>query len=424
MVDATVIGTPTEEDWPILKPEVADSNLKPTTAAMADIDAKWYFGGSTTRTSSLPQPALSLGSNNPYTNVVEVKAHPTRYTAVNAASQSVKSYPGALRRFENPSSPPFLPKEHDQPIDSPLARKRGQRQGVIAPPASFNRKKQSSIMGSGETSSKDVGEGLVAREKLIKPVSTNWPLVDSKPHDIDTNMVGAIGVQQAHDASKSAQTYHAPVSQQRRDTSASVSTVGGSVDAKEDSECHMETETRIKRLSKNYPASGLGPVLTINKEADAVLLGTASYSLESHVLPDEASEKTTPDRSLNALAGRISRQTARLSFAKCHRQSMEAEVDSGASCVAPISSMQSPGKGGDHDRKNSSMSTVPSEVSVILNEAFATVSASKPPSGVMKKSEITSESYTTLKDTRENGHLPMEYVHQKRFHDEVMIFLG
>jgi hypothetical protein len=151
-----------------------------------------------------------------------------------------------------------------------------------------------------------------------------------------------------HEVTKFFETYHTALSQQVPTDSSSTKIVSdGVIECTEESGLYLNN--RVKRLSAHTINSGLGPVLTIANDADAILLDNSCSILKASPIPDMVSVKPQ-ERSLGALAGRISRQTiSKISLAKSRTttaHSSETETNGGTPIrITPIRSMQPPRRG-------------------------------------------------------------------------------
>jgi hypothetical protein len=154
--------------------------------------------------------------------------------------------------------------------------------------------------------------------------------------------------EESAEVTKFFETYHTALSQQIPTDSSSTSIVCGGV-IENNEEPGLYLDSRVKRLSAHTINSGLGPILTIANDADAILLGNSSPILEAPPIMDNVSVKSQ-EKSLGTLAGRISRQTmSKISLAKSRSttpHSSEIETNGGTPIrITPIRSMQPPRRG-------------------------------------------------------------------------------
>jgi hypothetical protein len=111
-------------------------------------------------------------------------------------------------------------------------------------------------------------------------------------------------------------------------------------------------EVRVKRLSwrTSGSGSGSGPVLTIQADAEAVIMGRNGSIPDVPAIPAELPERPQQPRSLSSLAGRLSRHTtSRLSSINTSSSPAPSTADFGPNGspgikISPIRSMQPPRK--------------------------------------------------------------------------------
>jgi hypothetical protein len=290
LVDAMVAGTPTEDEWPIIRPEEnEDSLLQDDTTAVYKFD---YSSSSRNSATSFHRKSAEFASKNPYASLVIDAPHHTEPSS--RASPVATSYPGVLHTLGGTKIPALAPVTPSFESESPLARKSVRRIGTIAPPASMIRKPRSSLpMPIGGSPAEDT-QTSTASARSIKESSTKWPLLDVGPSPQATP----------------------PSSNANDDAGAEMNVSTSTIDSTSlfdlEPEHDVVTGTRMKHLSHNSLQSGLGPVLTIAHEADTVLLGNRNPPPEVPSLPATVPGKAPHESTLSSLAGRLSRQKIRL----------------------------------------------------------------------------------------------------------------
>jgi hypothetical protein len=125
---------------------------------------------------------------------------------------------------------------------------------------------------------------------------------------------------------------------------------GSSLDGEEQ---QAESDIRLKRLSwrTSGSGSGSGPVLTIQADAEALIMGHSDSIPDVPAIPAELPHRSLQHRSLSSLAGRMSRNAAsRLSSINTSSSPAPATAGTGPNSspgtkISPIRSMQPPRKG-------------------------------------------------------------------------------
>jgi hypothetical protein len=126
---------------------------------------------------------------------------------------------------------------------------------------------------------------------------------------------------------------------------------GSSLDGEEE---EAESEIRVKRLSwrtsGSGSGSGSGPVLTIQADAEALIMGRSNSIPDVPAIPNELPDPPLQPRSLSSLAGRLSRHTtSRLSSINTSSSPAPTTTEFGPNGspgikISPIRSMQPPRK--------------------------------------------------------------------------------
>jgi hypothetical protein len=352
LVDATV-ATPTEKKWPIIRPE----NVQPSETAKDRLE-----------TSSRTNGPHSFDSIEKTTSIEQL--------GISEASSDIGC---AISTPDNKA------------LDSPLAHKTSVRLStavpltMISPTAvpprdSSLREQRSSLPLPNKSRCYSGNDVPASQPSFMKPGSTKWPLLDTAPPpahlagQLDDEHRATNTMEQLDDTDKpvegtqSFETYRTTVSQQVSTGSPSTKTISDASSFENTKEPGLCPKNRTKRLSAHTINSGLGPILTIANDADAILLGDGIPVPEVPPMPDTVSVKSERS-SLGALAGRISRQTMSKISLTISRpatpHSSGTETNGGTQVrITPIRSIQPPRQGSAESEKNS--------LFLALQEAIAT----------------------------------------------------
>jgi hypothetical protein len=265
LIDATVAGTPTEQQYPVLRPE----NVVPENVEVNEL---------------LNQP-VQPGQNQ----VLELLQ-------------------------------PIFPEQMDSSDDSPLARRHIRRRAIITPGTGFQIEsprrgvspmpaEPPSTSGSGATPLGETRRGELNMNFRFPLTSSRCP----KRGSSRSFMTRIIDVETASSSSES-QFMHHTSSAEHLTTVRSVSRSPMTVS---EENRDVESGTRVKRLSNHSQASasGLGMVLTISEDADMVILGHQRQTPEVPAVPEVIPNHEVPrERSFSALAGRLSRKRGHASL--------------------------------------------------------------------------------------------------------------
>jgi hypothetical protein len=363
LVDAEVAGTPTSQEWPILSPENASAKKS---SPLSTTSLVYPENGSTPEPTQPAKPANGGFSSN----IVDRSAtgpletpHESTLSPVPASSTkcaSLAEFPqGHVRDSKSSASSPTIvhaiTTTRDEALDSPLARK-------LAVPPRISSKRTSLPLASTRHSPAVV----TPHRRQTKPGSTKWPslavrenkenlstsaslvLKHEKAPNTDDDKYGSIRSK----AETVPEVQNATFKQRISSHSTAIRTMAGARPSSSETEPAqvIESGSRTKRLSAQPTSSGLGPILKIANDADSVLLGQGDFILDASSVLDTDSGKASQERSLSALAGRISRQTmTRMSLSMGSGSSTPQlagdEVDEKSIIkITPIRSMQAPRK--------------------------------------------------------------------------------
>jgi hypothetical protein len=328
LVDADA-GSPTEEQWPVLKPE----NISPLKTQ-----------------SSVPQQALTTQLRNIFEGVPPQEA-PIPIT-LNRKPVPVRAKSDTQTR-PNPSSTQspevyMKPVELDQPRNGNLANRYARPFHTLSVHDSMamtmerpctNKESLTILSVPRRVSSKRTSLPLLNSDRSVlatenpsvstrqvRPGSTKWPILEEIQDDRRLLEISALS-QQKNDLENFADSQSRPVSGFTQQFAESVSTSHmahsqyGSIDSastwsmaagsvrNDESDCEYEGNTRIKHLSWHSSSSGNGPVLKVSLEADQILLQDNTVIPEVPALPEDVPKKLAQERSFSVLADRLSRHT-------------------------------------------------------------------------------------------------------------------
>ncbi|ORY16583.1 hypothetical protein BCR34DRAFT_597592 [Clohesyomyces aquaticus] len=302
LIDATVAGTPTEEEWPTLQPE--NINIATTSFSSAV---------------------------NPVPRNFSVPQHHMESTRTRSRNQDT---------------------------ESPLAHKRSFREksdaaDLVKPPQLLSPVLRNTVAG---TRSRPHKSGSTKWPLLnMEPLSN-----DNLPRSSEQDEQGW-----EKDASFPDSLYNTPKAQEKGltpqspnvtpcslSTSEAISPYTGSPYAQKISEQDADLGSRVKRLSNHSIKSGLGPVLTISDDADSLLLGNLSQVPDIPPMPEGQSQSVLEERPASSLSTKIMRERIPSALSNTFRRSRpstarsDSTMDGGSTSakIVPIRSMQPPRK--------------------------------------------------------------------------------
>ena len=369
LVDADA-GSPTEEQWPVLKPE----NISPlkSRSSVPQLNLPTHLR-------SVFEGATPQGTSAPAT--LNRKPVPTRVNGDTQAQYDPSSgqSTGAYMK----------PVEVDLPRNASLANRHTRschtlsvhNSTAMAMESPCAKKESLTVLSVPQrVSSKRISLPLLSSDKSIlstevptisprqvRPGSTKWPILEEIQDDRRLIEVSALS-QQKIDLENLADSQSRPVSGFTQQLAESISTSHlaqsqyGSIDSastwsmaagsvrNDDSECEYEGTTRIKRLSWHSSSSGNGPVLKISMEADSILLQDKTAIPEVPALPENVPKKLAQERSFNPLADRLSRYTLSMMSSSADSRSPGLSPPEMAATepkpvkISPIRDMQPPRK--------------------------------------------------------------------------------
>ncbi|KAF2681017.1 hypothetical protein K458DRAFT_392251 [Lentithecium fluviatile CBS 122367] len=383
LVDAEVAGTPTSEEWPILSPENVPSQKSSPLSAASSV----YSDDGTLESDQRRDDAVSSNVDRPATAPAGA-SYPSKASAAPDSSTNCASLAGAEWTQtcssndlgSSPATVHAITTPHDEALDSPLSRK------LPIPPRISSKRTSLPLPNKGYQPSVVMAALAATSRRHSKPGSTKWPMLEAKKDkefrsakaplipkretELDVEDTGSDATTNIniHGISDSADASHFAGTQQTLPDSTSTSSVAAGSSLENQSFQDVESGNRVKRLSGRFTRSGLGPVLRIANDADSVLLGEGLSTSSVPPVPDVDASKSPQERSLSALAGRISRQTmSRMSISIGSRSSTPQLVENEMSVnstikIHPIRSMQPPRKASieSQPRSTSSPTRLPS----------------------------------------------------------------
>ncbi|CAO2657810.1 Nn.00g070700.m01.CDS01 [Neocucurbitaria sp. VM-36] len=372
LVDAEA-GSPSEEEWPIIRP----GNVSPLTNQMSRVKnmdvqqqrsvsmgaaprhvANSYFANAKHSPANMINTSSASGVN--FSPTQEEHSRYQQNTQMTQSHRWSSNNPYANNNFHAIST------DTDSAMESPLAHKKAAANMLPIPPRLSSNRSSLPLPSQNKPDSFTPPSRLQLRQ--VKEESEKWPLLkrqdteqsvasdsSSLPKEQTVpNMSAQVESQDAQHATLGDpqstgldHTVQSPSGSVRSDSSCSVAT-SSSLDVETGTD--HEGSTRVRQLSRHSSTSKSGPVLTIFPDADAVILGRGIPIPDVPALSDKVPEKVSQERSLSALAGRLSRQTMSkisLSLASHSSTSNLTEAVPKATTpvkINPIRSMQPPRK--------------------------------------------------------------------------------
>jgi hypothetical protein len=352
LVDAEVAGTPTSEDWPILPAEntsVRDSSPLPVSASSSVYSED-------ENTEEFVQREDHASSSN---DAGRPATAPPGHDYERALSPFVASSPSVNALTPLLYTVHAVTTASDEALESPFARK-------VAVPPRISSKRTSLPIRSRQQQQPVTTAAHVAtfRRQQKKPGHTKWPLLGMRGGKFSPATSSPLV--QKSDGAEDGETL-------REFLSSSPFTNTPPQNQENDS------GNRVKRLSGRSTGS-LGPVLTIADDADLVLLGQGDQKSTGPSTGGVGSGAATQERSLSALAGRISRQTmSRVSGSVSSRSSTPQPVEKANQGeppvkIYPIRGMRPPRRDDVDSKTRSASSPLPRKSAFGNNDAKSRLS--------------------------------------------------
>jgi hypothetical protein len=329
LVDADA-GSPTEEEWPVLKPEnVSPPKTKsPMPRQALTTQLRSTFEAVPSQVTSTP---VTLSRKPLPMRVNSDKQAQTRPPS-NQRNEGYKKPVGAEELRTTSLANRYARSFHTLSTDdsmavtmvSPCAERESLK--LLAVPQRVSSKRISLPLLSSDKSML-ASEAPSISTRQIRPGSTKWPILEEIQDDRRLLEISALS-QQRSDLQNFADSQSRPVSGFTQQFAESVSTSHlaqsqyGSIDSastwsmaaesiqNDEPECEYEGDTRIKRLSWHSSSSDNGPVLKIAMEADSILLQEEAVVPKVPAMPENVPKKLAQERSLSHLTGRLSRNTS------------------------------------------------------------------------------------------------------------------
>lgn len=371
LVDAEA-GSPTEEQWPILRPE----NISPPKAH------------STPTSSNLTQRCVSEGSALPRNGIPVLKSRATTSpyldasrTSFQTGSSSTEDDDSCHKKFRQMIEPRTLnytdqfaksfhafSTDTEVAVDTVLDYKHHGLPAAPIPPRVSS--KRDSLPSPRSAQLHTIAQ---PSSQSVKPGSTTWPVLGAETEPV-LEQQSTTTYPSGHTQHCEAELEHIQrvtpnpelVMQSKYGSIGSASTWSLDADSflNEEPEETFEGTVRVKRLSSCNPDSG--PVLRISADADAVLLGRHDSIPNVPALHEHVPDKVPQDQSMSTLAGHVSAQitrkmNSRTTSPSSTQSSAEGGVHTSTSIkIAPIRTMQLPRKPSPGDlSKESILPVVP-----------------------------------------------------------------
>ncbi|KAJ8114072.1 hypothetical protein OPT61_g3951 [Boeremia exigua] len=388
LVDAEA-GTPTDEQWPILRPEFTPSSKSPGLSAI----------------NQKPQRSVSegLASRHNHVSVLKGLSMPSfvdNHAPFEKSGITVKDTTFSNENFNqtpelrdlscrNPSAHSFhaVSTNTKVAIDSPLAHTERSSPGVMIPPRVSS--KRNSL-----PSPRIATFELPVKTPCTQPVkegSTKWPVLGDTTDQIDSRNIDDEGPSSSrHLITESGPDELAwfegadmtPSHYGLIDGVASRGLSAGS-SIGEDAEAQHDGGFRVKRLSWRSPNSGSGPILRIFADADAVLLGQDGFNHATPDLRERVPEHDAAEHPPGTFTGRISKHNlVKTDSTTALRTSTPSSAvtesaESQSIKITPIRSMQPPRDLSTGDLSGKSASSDTQAAAEVTNNPDVLISSQK-----------------------------------------------
>ncbi|KAF1851610.1 uncharacterized protein K460DRAFT_38545 [Cucurbitaria berberidis CBS 394.84] len=377
LVDAEA-GTPSEDEWPILRPENISPPKKLTPqanststnvlqqqqqhrsvsmgAAPQDIAECFFANQSLTPANILDssnEPTASRLSTQGYQKSMQM-AKPRTLSSNNPYANSYDPYENSYHAFSTGT---------ESAMESPLAHKRGASGMVPVPPR--NSSKGSSLRLSNQNKLDSPARPPSPESPLVNSGSTKWTVVGEPVSEQfvasttcssqDTQVAAATSAEVqppnvqdlTHDVIRPADTHDTAQTLPGLVRSKSSWSLAGCSSLDDQPSHDYEGSTRIKRLSSRSSMSVPGPMLKIHGDADSILLGRGDPIPAMPPLPAKVPDKTPREQSKISLAERSKQTIFKISERMVSRPSNPNLSEDGTTAatpvrITPIRSMQPP----------------------------------------------------------------------------------
>ncbi|KAJ4988826.1 hypothetical protein SVAN01_05633 [Stagonosporopsis vannaccii] len=316
LVDAEA-GTPTDEQWPILRPESVLPSKHPALTTNDGLMQRVISEGSALQRNNVS--VLRSQATTPSLCILSQQSESSTGDEASSDENSHGMTGSCPFNSENPYSQQFhaLSTNNNVALNSPLAHKQQTSPVVTIPPR--NSSKRDSLPLASTSTDNLTSQSSSASFRPVKSGSTKWPvLADTAdtapevfprkyPNDRDICSFQHHLVAEP-ESNQPASLADAGTIQSRSGSINSVSTwsSGAGSSLKNVSETYCEGSFRIKRLSGRSYDCGPGPVLKISADADAVILGWEESIPAVPILTEQISEHGPQEMPAGTSSGRIS----------------------------------------------------------------------------------------------------------------------
>ncbi|KAJ4366115.1 hypothetical protein N0V83_007750 [Neocucurbitaria cava] len=332
LVDAES-GTPSEEDWPILRPE----NITPLMhqiPRVSGMDVQQQRSASLGAVPARVATSYFAIAEHSYANMMNTSGAPeadfSPSLGESSQSQQGRQFTESRRLssnnpYANAAAFHAISTDSDSAMESPLARKKSAVGMILVPPRISSKRSSLPLPDQNVLGFSTPRPSLRSRQAELD--TEKWPLLqeqDTEQHvgsdsllspeeQTATAMSAQDQPQVAHDLTLRVSqptgvnsTVQYATGSLRSNSSWSMA-AGSSLDGEPGTD--HEDGTRVKHLSKHSSASEPGAKLTIKSDADAVLHGRDTPVPDVPSLSEKLRGKLPQESSLGAMAGRLSRQT-------------------------------------------------------------------------------------------------------------------
>tara|TARA_R110002003_G_scaffold112_18_gene9728 strand:- start:31731 stop:34049 length:2319 start_codon:yes stop_codon:yes gene_type:complete len=312
LVDAEA-GTPTDEDWPIIRPEKFSPIKKASNHTESEPERQQEQRRSVSEVSSPPQSANILVENRPLTASASFEhrsaSKSSRQSEQTTVSSLERQEPSiGARRFSsnNPYGKAFhaYSPNADVAMSSPLARKSSAPLKIRVPPRLSSKRASLPLLHPDEPRNSPQGE-----PHDLMHSSDHWPLHRSEHADVsagrsDDGLPEERNTTTTIDAAQLSASMDAEVDSLISNTSLANDNAVPEDTSINPSSYDPETGYRTKILSERNRS----PVSSVHKDAHALSTEEGEVSEDESDLPDKHAENTPLGRSLDAPAHRMSKQ--------------------------------------------------------------------------------------------------------------------
>jgi hypothetical protein len=370
LVDAEA-GTPTDEVWPVLKPENVPPLKSPSLSTDGKLPQRSVF-----ETSTLQRNGSSVLESRDITPSVTNRT-PSQMSELSTGEEQLshqRSRHMTEPRIFSPMDPyaksfHAISTDASVAIDSPLAHKQRSLPAIAIPPRTSS--KRSSLLSPDITA----GESPTQPSASLRPAQsgyTKWPIFAAADETSKSQVTDRASESDAcftaePENNESVSFDGANVTRSHYGSIDSVSTwslaAGSSLD--NEAKVNYEGSVRVRRVSSHSSNPESGPTLRISADADAVLLGRDNSIPPVPTLPEHVLQQSFHEHSIGILPGRVTKQilvnkaTSAGSRTPSPSLTETETIGSKPVKITPIRSMQPPRKpsSGDLSKRSPSLGT-------------------------------------------------------------------